>query len=553
MDFVVGTVNSCGLRRKRPLIKNLLHSDQIQILSITETKLTSNAVLSFRDYKTFQKNSSLRGARGTALLIRDRFPSTPLTLPPHLQHLECVAATVHFPNINISFFSFYNPPNDPLPDDLFRYISTLRHTVLLGDLNSRNTLFGDSTCNPNGIILANHLITLPICRVNNTTPTFVSHNGTSIVDHIIFTEPLFRYIDANCFLGTTITSDHLPLLVRTNFSPPPALPPTVIYKKDFSRANWKVFAQHITENIQPHPSLETPQDVDSAVDTLTTTISDAVSIAVPTKPHHLYRQKLPDRILNLIREKRRVFRQYLRSRDAALKTQYNRLNSLIRRETTRLTEENWVRVTSALDYRDGRRYWHQFNVLTGNRKIQRTHLTDQGGNIVSTDKDKADLFARHLQEAFQSPDLPNYDLEFKLAVEQRHPDYSKNPRQQHEDVHLYLNNTPLQLTNRIKYLGVHLTSTLNWNHDLTLTLDKVRKRIQLLSALRGRINGFNDTKSPPANAISYGKYTDSIHATLPTLPSNTQTYNLSHTDSHPYKQDLHSAGSTATPSPPKIS
>lgn len=272
--------------------------------------------------------------------------------------------------------------------------------------------------NPNGQRLANLTLRLPICRIRNTTPTFISHQGTSIVDHILCTETLFRHFDTECFIGTTITSDHLPLLVKANFHPPPPPPPRFALRKDFANADWEAFSQMVKNNIPRNPQLQTPQDLDTVVEEVTNVISDAVTAAVPTKTYHLYRHRLPPDIVTLIKTKRRVFRHFLRTRDPAVKTEYNRLNALIRRETNRAQEENWTRAISSLDYRKGKLFWRKFNTLTRRKVTGTSHLTDQHGVIVSANRDKAELFAQHLQDTFQSPDLPNFDHDFKEAIEQ---------------------------------------------------------------------------------------------------------------------------------------
>lgn len=434
-NLVIGTVNAQGIRRKRPLIKNLMTTDNVYILAITETRLSGQAVLNINNFNTFKRNSNLLGHRGAALLIHRSFPSIKFDLPPNLQHLECIAATVHFPNRPIIFFSYYNPPGqDTLSIELLTFISSLPNAVLLGDFNSRHTQFGDTHTNPNGIQLSNSLVHLPLYRIRNTNPTFFSHLGTSIIDHIICSEPLSQYFEPNCYLGTTITSDHNPLLVKTSFcNPPPALGARVL-RKDFNNADWTTFADRISNNIPQNPDLSTPRGIDNVIAELTDNINEAIQIAVPTKTIRFGVQPLPPFIVNLIKEKRRVFRSFLRNRDPITKTEYNRLNALIKRETIRVTEQNWIQVTSELDYRNGKLFWHKFNTLTRRHKNSHpsSHLVDPLGNIISTPQEKADLFGQHLQTIFRTADHPDFDQNLIHALETDLETFKNSPRINHE-------------------------------------------------------------------------------------------------------------------------
>ena len=417
MELIIGTVNACGTRRKHPLLKNMLKTDNVHILSITETKLTR--ALTVPGYHCFQRNNPTGGKRGVALLVKDSFAATPYQLPQHLQDLECVAATVHFPSRQVVFFSYYNPPqsHSNISQDLLHFVSSLPNAVLLGDLNARHTQFGDSICNQNGIALVNTILTQPLWRIRNILPTFFNHSGSSIIDHILCSEQLYHFFGDDCFLGTSITSDHLPLLAKTSLSPPPPAPPAFIIKQDFSKTNWATFTASIQECLPIDPPLSSPAHIDDAVSDLTSIIQNAVNISVPKKRIIVGQRPLPSHIIDMIREKRRIFRQYLRTRDPNLKTEFNRQSARIRRETTRFTEEKWIRVTEGLDYRDGKKFWHKFNILTRRKKTKPHHLVDSCGTIVSTPQGKADLFKNHLQSTFQTPDHPHFDDRFKNTVE----------------------------------------------------------------------------------------------------------------------------------------
>jgi hypothetical protein len=113
--------------------------------------------------------------------------------------------------MSILIISYYNRPQDRVPADLLRYAAQHNFAIVLGDFNARHTDFGDTQTNPNGRSLNSLIITLPLYRLHNTDPTFLSHTGCSISDHILSTENFVPFLYPHCSIGTTVTSDHVPL------------------------------------------------------------------------------------------------------------------------------------------------------------------------------------------------------------------------------------------------------------------------------------------------------------------------------------------------------
>ncbi|KAK9878168.1 hypothetical protein WA026_021184 [Henosepilachna vigintioctopunctata] len=423
LNFTLGTVNACGLRRKIHLLKALLQSSNISILSITETKLKFDLKIS--NYKTFQRNSTLGTTRGTALLIHNTHYSTEFKLPIQFSDLECAAAKVKINNLTVAIFSFYNPPGNILPADFLEYIATIPNSILLGDFNARHIQFGDIVTNRNGRILSECLIQHNLWRCFNIDPTFFNHNGMSITDHIITTSDLINYFEEPCFIGQTITSDHLPLLIHSNIAQPPPPAPTIITFKDHKNANWEEFQINVANNLPPLQPLDNQFQIDHSLNDFSTFISEAYSACVPEKTVDINRPPLPPFIVSLIKSKRRLYLTYLRTRNDALKTEYNRLSATIRREINRFKEEKWSDITSTLDFRNGKEYWRKFRMLTCSRSRKITHIMSPDGHITSDPQEKADIFKQHLQNIFQIPQNPRFNVQLFNTLE-RHLDILKN-------------------------------------------------------------------------------------------------------------------------------
>ncbi|KAG5872698.1 hypothetical protein JTB14_026978 [Gonioctena quinquepunctata] len=153
----------------------------------------------------------------------------------------------------------------------------------MGDFNARYRQFGDTTENGNGIVLTNLLLDLPIFRTRNVMPTFLNHRGMSVIDHILCTEMCISMMDDECFIGDTVTSDHMPLLLRTKLRKSiQAFPSTKTYK-DYKRTDIELFQAYINEKIneQPLPPLNSIQNINDAVAAIENIISEAAETATP--------------------------------------------------------------------------------------------------------------------------------------------------------------------------------------------------------------------------------------------------------------------------------
>jgi hypothetical protein len=157
------------------------------------------------------------------------------------------AADIQFNNSTITLISYYNPPKEPLSTQLFQYASNLNQSIILGDFNARHTDFGDTSSNANGKIFSKLISELPIYRLENRNPT---HIAGSILDHIVISENLIPHVDPHTFIGTTVTSDHLPLVAQLIRDTPPRTPqPIQIF--DYKKADWNQFRREITKTL-PH-------------------------------------------------------------------------------------------------------------------------------------------------------------------------------------------------------------------------------------------------------------------------------------------------------------
>jgi hypothetical protein len=114
----------------------------------------------------------------------------------------------------------------------------------------------------------------------------------------------------HCSIGTTVTSDRVPL--KTHFlldGPPPT--PEFIPITNFKQADWQKFQELISDNLPViAPTVDLPT-VDRQVAQFTQVLKTAQSQSVPRKFIPINKRPIPACILSMIREKRRVYCSFI--------------------------------------------------------------------------------------------------------------------------------------------------------------------------------------------------------------------------------------------------
>ena len=241
-------------------------------------------------------------------------------------------------------------------------MSTLNHGILLGDLNARNTDFGDQRTNAYGRNLLNQLQELPLYRNPQYSPAFLNYNGASIIDHIITTEDMMQHVGEQVWIGTNTDSDHLPVVTDAFFLDRLNAQPRFRVIRDWKNTDWAIFKETITNLLPDEPGLLlNSHEIDAAVEALTTTTNIAIEAAVSNKIIRTDRPSLPPDIVQLIKTKKQLYRDFVRTRDPNTKTQWNRVNAIIRRKISIYRQHKWIETCSSLDYKQGTLFWKKLS------------------------------------------------------------------------------------------------------------------------------------------------------------------------------------------------
>ncbi|KAL4125790.1 hypothetical protein QTP88_010030 [Uroleucon formosanum] len=161
-----------ALNPKKSSLMEFLFRHKIDIACITETHLKNTETFKINGYNIYRKDrDTIHSSDGVAILIKRTIKHHQLT-NPELINIEAISIIVSTDKFEIKIISTYNPPNKKIQRDDIYVLFKENPTILLGDLNSKNEIWGCLKTNPNGNKLFKFTSELRIIISPPSKPTF---------------------------------------------------------------------------------------------------------------------------------------------------------------------------------------------------------------------------------------------------------------------------------------------------------------------------------------------------------------------------------------------
>ena len=265
--------------------------------------------------------------------------------------------------------------------------------MFVGDFNSKLESFGCAHRNPSGPMLKNIQKQLNLIYLNNDEHTHMDRakGSTDILDMAKYRPNLAEH-DIQFQIGDDLGSDHLPIEISID-TPPHRNTFTNHTKYKFDLTDREVFESTLEEalgsaDFSGHLSTS---DLDKYADFIITAIHTAVDKAILTsKSVRPENNPISNETLALIKEKRKLRRQYSQKKDPAVKTRINQLQKQVKEE---------LKVESSLENNCNESWCKIKNFLKpkGQRDYPALHHANK---VAKTNADKAQLFAESVERHF---------------------------------------------------------------------------------------------------------------------------------------------------------
>ena len=271
--------------------------------------------------------------------------------------------------------------------------------MFVGDFNSKLESFGCAHRNHSGPMLKNIQKQLNRIYLNNDEHTHMDRaKGSADILDMAFISPNLAKHDIQFQIG-----DHLPIEISID-TPPHRNTFTNHTKYKFDQTDREVFESTLEEalgsaDFSGHLSTS---DLDKYADFIITAIHTAVDKATPTsKSVRPESNPISNETLVLIKEKRRLRRQYSQKKDPAVKTHINQLQKQVKEELKVESLVSWEKFCNSISLENNpNESWRKIkNFLKpkGQRDYPALHHANK---VTKTNADKAQLFAESVERHF---------------------------------------------------------------------------------------------------------------------------------------------------------
>ena len=231
-------------------------------------------------------------------------------------------------------------------------------------------------------------------------------NGSTNILDMAFISPNLAKHDIQFQIGDDLGSDHLPIEIAVDTPPPFPHRNTFTnhIKYRFDQTDREVFESTLEEALgsADFSGHQSTSDLDKYADFIVTAISTAVDKAIPkSKRVRPEGNPISDETLALIKEKRRLGRQYSQNKDPAIKTRINQFQKQVKEELKVESLVSWEKFCNSISLEtDPNESWRKIkNFLKpkGQRDYPALHHTNK---VAKTNADKAQLFAESVEKHF---------------------------------------------------------------------------------------------------------------------------------------------------------
>lgn len=298
--------NCQGVTRKRLELLQLVQQQNIDVILLNETHLSTNRHFKLPNYFSYYTNkpqtTNKPPAGGTAILVHRRIIHHQIKIDTH----SLTNTTVHINsgNTELRLSAVYKSPKTILQTaDIHLLLATLTNTIIAGDLNAKHTAWNSRVINTSGRLLADYLVTtIDTTVAAPTSPTHYPINPNhrpDVLDITIMKTGRIPYHLEN--LSSELSSDHSPLILDLFHQTALIVPP-----KPLHSANWSTFETQINDTKLNIPNVNSKTEIDSSIQTLIQTILDLITANTTTHPPTDNKQSLPTHITKAISLRRRL-------------------------------------------------------------------------------------------------------------------------------------------------------------------------------------------------------------------------------------------------------
>ena len=400
--------NCQGIRSKRKELELYLKENSIDIIALNETFLHEKINFKIQGYDTIRNDCSTGSRGGVAffvklgLVVNKEFRNADFNI---ITENEALAVNLELSsNQNLTLATIYCPDGNP-NFSLFQTINNLSDNVMfVGDFNSKLEAFGWASKNTSGPMLKTIQNKLNLIYINNDEHKDMGRRtgSTDILDMAFISQNLAIH-DIQFQIGVDLGSDHLPIEISIDTAP---LRNTFTNhtKYKFDQTDREVFESVLEEALGSEDFLGhlSTSDLDRYADFIITALHTAVDKAIPkSKSVRPESNPISNETLALIKEKRKLRRQYSQSKDPAVKTPIHQLQKQVKDDLRIESQASWEKFCNSISLEtDSNESWHRIKNFLEPKGQHDYPTLQHASKVAKTNADKVQLIVESVERHF---------------------------------------------------------------------------------------------------------------------------------------------------------
>ena len=401
---------------KKHLINYTLEDRNINCALFVETKTKPDSNTTYRDWVVIQRNGNIvnQNVRGGSLIqvspnLRPRKANPPAVNNP-LNEISHFA--IPFQKDFLHIFLCYIHPTSAIEESLFTKAALYKYSLIIGDLNiNRFKAKQIKTFRDNSLFLQ-----------AATPATFImANNPDSTPDIILYSKNLHSNI-ASIQTVPDISSDHLGFEVTIDLLAP--IPEDNQYKINLAKCKMEVVNQKMRNFMYNH---EETTITENFITEFNDRLSQTILEESPKVKIKHYITELPPYIIRLIKNKRKMYREYIELRNPEFKRHLNEYNKNIQTLIRKFRETKWINTCKSIEQQQGKNYWQQIKKVTKYKTQLSIPDLEINGHLTNDDTKKSTAFAEYFSQTYLIDYSPEYDEENFDYINNWHNQYFSVP------------------------------------------------------------------------------------------------------------------------------
>lgn len=412
----IGFFNADGLLKQKEEIGAFLRDHQLDVLLIQETFLKPH----HRDprianYQLVRNDRTHAPKGGTVIYYKRSLHCVPIDTP-NLAHIEAsvcrIGMTGHSSITLVSaYISCQAPSATPIQTDIQTLLALSDSVLIAGDLNAKHVAWCSHSCNPRGNALYHlssvHHFDIIAPMTPTRFPYTLGDQRPDVLDIALLKNVNLRIRSIEAL--DELQSDHRPVILdlisRVGPSDPGQPPPTKMV------TDWRKLKDLLQATSSAHldaipDTLETVEDTNGAVESLTKHVQSAVNECSRQVPAIDDRWKLPDEVRALMTEKNAAIRALRTYPTDANRAFARSLQRKVSDRVKELRDDRWGKFVGSLKPTH-HAFWDLQRKLKSKQESPMPPLKRPDRSIAFDDDEKSECLADSLEAQCSPSTLPS--------------------------------------------------------------------------------------------------------------------------------------------------